>query len=179
VTPLFIMQGRREIQLSLIQFVRFSFKTSKSLASEKPDGDNTDLVEDQKWHSHHHLINYIRCRREYCSDDKIYQNSVFPITVEKGNGYQAGSGKKNHQYRHLKDDAKSKKKPNRKGKILTDSWHGGQEFVVVANQKFKGRRENNKISKGGSAKEKDRRDNGERNHDPFFMFVQTGRDKTP
>ena len=174
-----IMQGRREIQLSVIHFGRFSFKTAESFATEEPDRNNTDLVEDQKGYTHHHLVHHIRSRSQDCRDDEIYQNCIFPVPFKKGNRDQPNPGQKNHEYRHLKNKAKSNKEPDCKRKILADSRHGCQEFVVVANQKFKGRRENNKITEGRTTEKTDSRNSTERQDDQFFTFKKARRNKSP
>jgi len=79
----------------------------------------------------------------------------------------------------LKNKAKSNKEPDCKRKILTDSRHGCQEFVVVANQEFKGRRENNKITEGRATEKTDSRNSTERQDDQFFTFKKARRNKSP
>lgn len=87
-------------------YVSTRLKSSKAFSTKEPHGDDTDLIQDHQWRRHHQLIHNIRSRSQDRRDNKINENSILPVTIQKSDIDNTNFGQEDHQYRHLKDNAK-------------------------------------------------------------------------
>ena len=163
-----------------IHIRRFALiKPEKGFLCKKSNSDNTYLIQNNKRTGHEQLVHHIRRGGENSGSNKGDKKGVFTVFCQKRCIDYANFGKKNHQHRQFKDNAKGKEQPQGQGKILTNSRHGIKELTGVPDQKTKSGREDDKITKGRSADKTKGGNESKGQQDFFLMPVQAWSDKTP
>ena len=154
-------------------------KIAKAFATEEPNGQDANLIEDHQGNPHHHLVNDIGSRSENGGYDEVDQNGILAVAIEKRNIDQADLGEKNHEYRHLEDGPEGQKQAGGQGEIFAHRWQRGQIIIVVSNQKPESGRKDNQIAKSGAPDKTAGGQHDEGDQDLLFMLEQTGGDEAP
>ena len=160
--------------------VRWGFgEASETFSGKKPNRNDTDLVQHHERDRHHQLVDNIRRGREDGGNNEIYENGIFPVTVEESYINQPCFGKKDHEDRHFKNHTKSQKQSDGQVEIFAHRRQGGEKIVVVTYEKFKSGWEDDKISESRPTDKAAGGQQGKRNQYPFLMTIEPGGNKAP